>query len=115
KDSRLPAQTGLAQALAKMLVEVQQAGFITQPLAIGRVAYQQTMLSLIRPRFEGSQLALVDFHPVSQSGPLDIVACRGNQTRVSLIATNPQRRLGQAGLGPRLRFFMQFLPKRRHM
>jgi hypothetical protein len=32
---RFPAHAGLAQALAEVLVEVQQAGFVTQTLAVG--------------------------------------------------------------------------------
>ncbi len=58
---------------------------------------------------------MVDLHPVAQAGTLDVVAARLDQPRVSLVATDPQRWLGQAGLRARLRFVMHLAPQRRHM
>ncbi|MCY1354067.1 hypothetical protein D9M69_404260 [compost metagenome] len=115
EDRRLPAQAGLAQALAEVLVEVEQAGFVAQALAIGRVADHQALLVLVRTRFEGGQLALVDLHPVAQAGALDVVAAGLDQPRVGFVTANPQRRPGQAGLGTLAGFFMQLLPQCRHM
>jgi hypothetical protein len=112
---RFPAHAGLAQALAQVLVEVQQAGFVAQTLAVGRVADHQAFLVLVRARLEGRHFALVDLDPLAQAGALDVVAARLDQPRVGLVAANPQRRLGQAGLGARLGFFMQLAPQRRHM
>ncbi|MCY1505235.1 hypothetical protein D9M68_394350 [compost metagenome] len=107
---RFPAHASLAQALTEVLVEVQQARFVAQALAIGRVADDQPLLVLVRARLEGCQLALVDLHPVAESGALDVVAARLDQARVRLIATNPQRRPGQARFGANLGFFMELLP-----
>jgi hypothetical protein len=53
-NTALPAHAGLAQALAEVLVEVQQAGFVTQTLAVGRVADHQAFLVLVRARLEGA-------------------------------------------------------------
>jgi hypothetical protein len=53
---RFPAHAGLAQALAEVLVEVQQAGFVTQTLAVGWVADHQAFLVLVRARLEGRRL-----------------------------------------------------------
>jgi hypothetical protein len=92
---RFPVQAGLAQALAKVLVEVQQAGFVTQTLAVGRVADHQAFLVLVRARLEGRDFALVDLDPLAQAGTLDVVAARLDQARVGFVAANPQRRLGR--------------------
>jgi hypothetical protein len=105
---RFPAQAGLAQALAKVLVEVQQAGFVAQTLAVGRVADHQAFLVLVRARLEGRDFALVDLDPLAQAGALDVVAARLDQARVGFVAANPQRRLGQTGSGTLDGFFMQF-------
>ncbi|MNJ21204.1 hypothetical protein D3C77_155510 [compost metagenome] len=105
----------MTQTLAEVLVEVQQAGFITQTLAIGRVTDHQALLVLVWTRLETAYLALVDFHPVAKTGTLDVVAARLDQPRVGFVATNPQRRTGKTGLRPRLRFVVQLAPQRRHM
>src|SRR5690606_41441713 len=102
EDRRLPAQAGLAQALAQVLIEVQQAGLIAQTLAVGRVADHQAGLAPVGARLEGGQLALIDAHPLAESGALDAVARRLEQPRVSLVAGDPQRavRTGPARRAP---------------
>lgn len=110
-----PADAALAQALAEVLVEIQQAGFVAEALAIGRVADHQAGLALVRARLESRQFALVDLHPVGHSGTLDIVARRLDQARVSLVAANPQRRPGQAGRRALLGFLVELAPQRRHV
>ena len=112
---RLPAQAGLAQTLAKVLVEVQQAGFVAQAFAVWRVADHQALLILVRARLETAQLALIDLHPVGQAGTLDVIAPRLDQARVGFVTTNPQRRLGQPHRGALLGLGMQLLPDCRHM
>ncbi|VFT10908.1 Uncharacterised protein [Pseudomonas aeruginosa] len=110
-----PADAALAQALAEVLVEIQQAGFVAEALAIGRVADHQAGLALVRARLESRQFALVDLHPVGHSGTLDIVARRLDQARIGLVAANPQRRPGQAGRRALLGFLVELAPQRRHV
>jgi len=112
---RFPAHAGLAQALAKVLVEVQQAGFVTQALAVRGVADDQAFLVLVRAWLEGADFALVDLHPVAQAGTLDVVAPRLDQPRVGFVTANPQWRLGQAGLRTGQALFVNLAPCGRHM
>jgi hypothetical protein len=87
---RFPVQAGLTQTLAEVLVEVEQARFITQTLAVRRVADHQAFLVLVRTRLEGRDFALIDLDPFAQAGALDVVAARLNQARVGFVTTNPQ-------------------------
>lgn len=105
---RFPVQAGLTQALAEVLVEIQQAGFVAETLAVRWVADDQTFLVLIRTRLEGRDFALVDLDPLAQASTLNVVAAWLNQTWVSFITTNPQRWLGQTGSGTLNGFFMEF-------
>ncbi|MNZ16764.1 hypothetical protein D3C78_337440 [compost metagenome] len=112
---RFPVQAGLAQTLAKILVEVQQAGFIAQALAVWRVADHQAFLVLVRARLEAADFALVDLHPVAQACALNVVAPRLDQARVGFITTDPQRWTGQASFGAGQRFIMEFAPQCWHV
>ena len=108
-----PAHTGLAQAFAEVLIEIQQAGFVTQALTVGWVADHQTFLILIRARLERAHFALVHLDPVAQAGAFDVVACGLDQARVGFVATYPQRRLVHADGRPLSRLGMQLFPQRR--
>ena len=92
EHSRLPVQTGLTQALAQVLVEIEQARLIAQALAIRRVTNDQAFLVLIRARFERRNFTLVNLDPVTQTGALDVVARRLDQARIGFITPNPQWR-----------------------
>ncbi len=111
----LPAQAGLAQALAQVLVEIKKAGLVTQAFAVRRVADDQPFLVLVWARLETPDVTLVDTNPARQSGALDVVATRLDQTRIGFVATNPQRWSGQTGLRARLGVGVQAIPQRRHM
>jgi len=112
---RFPVQAGLTQALAKVLIEVQQAGFVTQTLAVRRVADHQTFLVLVRTRLERRDFALIDLDPFAQAGAFDVVAARLDQSWIGFITSDPQRWLGQTGGGTLDGLFVQFLPQRRYV
>jgi len=115
KYRRLPVQTGLTQAFAEVLVEVEQARLITQTLAVGRVTDHQAFLVLVRARLEGRDFALVNLDPVAQARTLDIVARWLDQARIGFITTNPQRWLGHADLGALGGFVVEFFPDGRNV
>ncbi|MNQ84355.1 hypothetical protein D3C85_994810 [compost metagenome] len=110
---RFPVQAGLTQALAEVLVEVEQARLITQTLAVRRVADHQAFLVLVRARLERRDFALVDLDPLAQAGTLDVVAARLNQPWIGFVAADPQWCLGQTGSGALGSFFVEFFPQRR--
>ena len=47
KDRRLPAFTLLTQHFTEFLIQVDQAGRLTEAFTIGRVAYHQALLALV--------------------------------------------------------------------
>ncbi|MNN26719.1 hypothetical protein D3C81_1402340 [compost metagenome] len=110
EDAGAPAQTALAQTLAKVLVEIEQARLVAEAFAIGRVADHQAALALVRARLESRQLALIHLHPLAQARALDIVARRLDQPGIGLVTANPQRRLRQPGSRTLLRVLQQLLP-----
>lgn len=112
---RFPAQARLAQTLAEVLIEVQQAGFITQTLAIRRVADHQAFLVLVRARLESTDFALLDLDPVAEACAFDVVTGGLDQARICLVATNPQRWLGHADGGTFAGLCVKFFPQRRNV
>ena len=115
EDRRLPALTLLTQHLTQLLIEVHQTGSGTQALAIGRVTDHQALLAAIRVGRKGRQFALIHLDPLAHTRALDVVAHRLQQTRISLVATDPQRWSRQAALGALTRLGQHLLPQHRHM
>src|SRR5690606_36117503 len=81
----LPAQTGLTQPPAEILIVIQQARFIPQTLAIRRITYDQPLLVLVGTRLESRYVTLVDANPAGQSGTFDVIASRLNQARIGFV------------------------------
>src|SRR3546814_452909 len=84
-----PAQAGLAQAFAEVLVEIEKARLVAEALTIGRIADHQALLILVRARLEVADITLIDLDPAGQPSAFDVVASRLDQPRIGLIAANP--------------------------
>ena len=63
-----PDQTEWTAAVLAASRAARWDGLVAQPLSVRRVADHQALLTLVRARGEGSDLALVDLHPLGQPG-----------------------------------------------
>ncbi len=115
EDRRLPANTLFTQHFTQLLIQVNQTRRVTQALTIGRVADDKTQLPAIRAGGKGGQLPLVYLDPLGHASALDVITHRLQQTRISLIATNPYRRLGQTLFSAIFCLVHQPLPHGRHV
>src|SRR3546814_14836603 len=82
-----PAQAGLAQAFAEVLVEIEKARLVAEALTIGRFAAHQALLILVRARLDVADITLVDLDPAGQPSAFAVVNSEARRVGKECVST----------------------------